>query len=373
MTTPAGKTAKEASRRERIRKLGRVLVINMGGTSTKLAIYSGGEAVHQEQLAFTPPPRAKRLQDELRPRLEQVQRFLDSVGVKLAKFAAIIARGGLMAPMEAGVYRINQRMLDDLASGKYGEHASNLCAQVAYELAREHDLPAFIADPIVVDEFPPEARVSGFPGINRVSRQHTLNVRAVARRVAGDLGMPFSRLNAVVAHLGTGFSIVTVRRGRLVDNADAMLGEGPFSIERAGTLPLRGVLDLAYSHPDRKQVERLLVKQSGLAGYLGTNRFPEIERRLEANDEKAQLIYNAMVHQIAKNVAAYPAPLKRAPDAIIITGGLAHSKRLIRDLKAYLRWLAPIVVVPGENEMQALADAAYMALLGEERIREYQG
>lgn len=373
MTTPAGKAARQESRKARIRRLGRVLVINMGGTSTKLAIYSGGEVVHQEQLSFTPPARVKRIRDELPARLEQVQKFLHSVGVKLAKFAAIIARGGLMAPVAAGVYRVNKQMLEDLASGTYGEHASNLCAPVAYELAREHGIPVFISDPIVVDEFAPEARVSGFPGIRRTSRQHTLNVRAVARKVAADLGIPFSRLNAVVAHLGAGFSIVTLRRGKLIDNADAMLGEGPFSIERAGTLPLRSVLELAYSHPDRKELERLLVRQSGLAGYLGTNKFPEIEQRLQANDEKAQLIYHAMVYQIAKNVAAYAAPLKRAPDAIIITGGLAHSRRLIRDLKAYLKWLAPVVVVPGESEMAALAQAAYMALLGEERIRDYRG
>lgn len=373
MRLSARRNTRGTSRQARIRKLGRVLVINMGGTSTKLAIYSGGEVVHEEQLRFTPPSPVKQVQEELRPRLAQVRAFLDSVGVNLDKFSAIMARGGLMAPVAAGVYRINKKMLDDLASGTYGEHASNLCPQVAFELASEHGLPALIADPIVVDEFIAPARISGFTGIPRVSRQHTLNVRAVARRAAAQLGIPFSRLNAVVAHLGSGFSIVTIRRGKLIDNCDAMLGEGPFSIERAGVLPLRGVLDLAYSHPDRREVEYLLTKRSGLAGYLGTNRFPEVEKRIDAKDPEARLIYNAMVYQIAKNVCAYAAPLKRAPDVIIITGGLAHSKRLVRDLRAYLRWLAPIAVIPGENEMAALAEAAYSALLGEQLIREYQG
>jgi len=218
---------------------------------------------------------------------------------------------------------------------------------------------------VVVDEFEPLARISGYPGIERASRQHTLNIRAVSKLAAAKLGIPFGKLNAVCAHLGSGFSIVTVKNGKLVDNADGLLGEGPFSIERAGVLPLRGVLDLAYSQADRKEVEFLLSKKSGIVGYLGTNDFQEVERRIEAGDEYAKLIFDAMVYQIAKNICAYAAPLKGKAMAVIITGALANSKRLVNEIRKYVGWVAPrFLVYPGENEMEALKDAAYAVLLG---------
>lgn len=354
------------------RQLGRVLVVNMGGTSTKLAIFSGNTAVHEENLTFTPPAGVKHITDELPEREKQVRSFLKVIGAKLNKFAAVIGRGGLLAPLSAGVYRIDKKMLEDLRAGKHGEHPSNLCALLVHELTKDTGVPAFVADPVVVDEFTDVARVSGFPGIERVSRLHALNVRAMCKRAAAELGIAFNKASFVVAHLGSGFTIASVKNGRIVDNADGMLGEGPFSVERAGVLPLRGVIALARRYDDG-ELKKLLVKKSGFAGYLGTSDLPEVLEMVAAGDKQARLIYSAMVYQIAKNIGMYAVPLGGAHNAVIITGGLAHSAKLVSDLKKHIRWLGKVLVYPGENEMEALAAAANAALSGEERIRTYKG
>ncbi len=358
---------------ERVRKqMGRVLVVNMGGTSTKLAIFSGNAVLHEENLTFSPPPGIKRITDELPAREEQVRSFLRVIGAKLNKFAAVIGRGGLLAPLAAGVYRINEKMLEDLRAGKYGEHPSNLCALLVHELTKDTGVPGFIADPVVVDEFPEVARISGCPGIERASRLHALNVRAMCKRASAELGLAFSKASFVVAHLGSGFTVASVKNGRIVDNADALLGEGPFSVERAGVLPLRGVIALARKYSD-DELKKLLVKKSGFAGYLGTSDLPEVLEMIAAGDKQAKLIYSAMVYQVAKNIGMYAMPLCGAHDAIILTGGLAHSTKLVNDLKKYLKWLGKVLVYPGENEMEALAAAANAALSGEERVRAYKG
>jgi len=353
-------------------QLGRVLVVNMGGTSTKLAIFSGNAAVHEENLTFTPQPGVKRITDELPAREEQVRSFLKVIGAKLNKFAAVIGRGGLLAPLSAGVYRIDKRMLEDLRAGKYGEHPSNLCALLVHELTKDTGVPAFIADPVVVDEFADVARVSGCPGIERVSRLHALNVRATCKRASAELGIAFSKAGFVVAHLGSGFTIACVKNGRIIDNADGMLGEGPFSVERAGVLPLRRVIELARRYDDA-ELTKLLVKKSGFAGYLGTSDLPEVLELVASGDKQAKLVYSAMVYQIAKNIGMYAVPLCGAHDAIIISGGLAHSAKLTGDIKKYIKWMGKVLVYPGENEMEALAAAANAALSGEERVRTYKG
>ena len=358
--------------RSQHKQLGRVLVINMGGTSTKLAIFSGEAVVHEENLTFTPPPGVERMTDELPGREEQVRSFLKVIGAKLNKFAAVIGRGGLLSPLAAGVYRIDKRMLEDLRAGKYGEHPSNLCALLAHELTKDTGVPGFVADPVVVDELLDVARVSGCPGIERASRLHALNVRAMCKRAAAELGIEFSKASFVVAHLGSGFTIASVRNGRIIDNADGMLGEGPFSVERAGVLPLRGVVKLARKHGD-EELKKLLVKKSGFAGYLGTSDLPEVLGLVANGDKQAKLIYSAMIYQIAKNIGMYAMPLCGAHNAIIITGGLALSPKLTSDLKKYIKWMGKILVYPGENEMAALAAAANATLAGDERIRTYKG
>ncbi len=354
--------------------LGKVLVINTGGTSTKLGIYLGKDVISETNLKYSPAARFKKVIDELPSRLEQVKRFFNQLGFTVEDSACVMARGGLLAPIPAGIYRINERMCADLRMARYGEHSSNLSALIAYELVRGTQVPALIADPVTVDEFTPLARISGYPGIERLSRQHTLNVRAVSRASAKKLGFSLNNLNAVCAHLGSGFSILTVKNGKLIDNADGLLGEGPFSIERAGTLPLKAVLELAYKYEDRKELEYRLSKKSGIVGYLGTTDFEEVEERIDKGDKDARLIFDAMVYQIAKNICAYSAPLKGTQMVLIITGGLANSRRLVSEIKKYVSWAFPkVFVYPGENEMHALRDSAYSALLGEEKIRDYLG
>jgi butyrate kinase len=398
--TQARKAAKPAAKPKpkKLRQLGRVLVINTGNTSSKLAIFQDEKLVKEENLTFTPPEGAKKVIEELPSRLEQVREFLKVIGVEVEKMAAVVARGGLLAPLKAGVFRVNDKMLDDLSNAKYGDHASNLSALIASELVKGTGISAYIVDPVTVDEFPDVARISGFPGIVRTSRLHALNIRAVAKAAAKKLGIPFTKVNFVVAHLGSGFTLASIKQGKLIDNGDALLGEGPFSIERVGVLPMRGLVKVAYDQLAEElkkalasgpadtnaaiagafktaetNLKRILTKKGGLAGYLRTNDFKKVIQMVEAGDKKAELIYSAMVYQVSKNIGMYSVPLGGKHHAILLTGGLMNSKRLAADLKKSIGWLGKVMVFPGENEMGALASGAYAALSGEEPIQMYEG
>jgi butyrate kinase len=395
--TRAKKAAQPAAKpkpKER-RRLGRVLVINTGNTSSKLAIFEDEKPVKEENLVCTPPEGSKRVIEELPGRTAQVRGFLKAIGVEVRELAAVVARGGLLAPLKAGVFRVNDRMLDDLRGAKYGDHASNLSAPIAAELVSGTGIGAFIVDPVTVDEFPAVARVSGFPGVERASRLHALNVRAVAKAAAKRLEISFSRANFVVAHLGSGFTFASIRQGKVIDNGDALLGEGPFSIERAGVLPMRALLKLSLEQAAEEigkaaagggargvddalrsadtNLKRMLTKRAGFAGYLGTNDFKKVIAMVESGDKQAELIYSAMVYQVSKNIGMYAMPLCGKHHAILLTGGLMHSKRLAADLKKRVAWLGEVLVFPGENEMGALASGAYAALAGEEAIQTYVG
>ena len=391
------KNTEKAKKPHKRPQLGRVLVINTGNTSSKLAIYQDERLVKEENLTYNPPEGAKRVIEELPSRTEQVREFLKVIGVEVEKMSAVVARGGLLAPLKAGVFRVNEKMLEDLGTGKYGDHASNLSALIASDLVKGTGISAFIVDPVTVDEFPEVARISGFPGIVRTSRLHALNIRAVAKAAAKKLDIPFSKVNFVVAHLGSGFTIASIKQGKIIDNGDALLGEGPFSIERAGVMPMRGLvkLTLAQAGDEVKKamanagtvaadvdaalqsadvnIKRMLTKKAGLAGYLGTNDFKKVLQMVESGDKKAELIYSAMVYQVAKNIGMYSIPLQGKISAILLTGGLMHSKKLASDLKKHIGWLGKVMVFPGENEIGALASGAYAALSGEEPIQTYEG
>ncbi len=389
------KNLANAKKPQKRRQLGLVLVINTGNTSTKLAIYKNERLVKEENLAYSPPEGSKRVIEELPSRTEQVRGFLTAIGVEIEKMSAVVARGGLLAPLKAGVFRVNEKMLDDLGNAKYGDHASNLSSLIAADLVKGTGIEAFIVDPVTVDEFPDIARISGFPGIVRTSRLHALNSRAVAKAAAKTLEVPFAKANFVVAHLGSGFTIASIKQGKAIDNGDALLGEGPFSIERAGVMPMRGLikLTLAQAGDEIKKaisaggeidveaalvnadvnLKRMLTKKSGLAGYLGTNDFKKVLQMVESGDKKAELIYSAMVYQIAKNIGMYAVPLQGKLHAILLTGGLVHSKKLVADLKKYVGWIGKVMVYPGENEIGALAAGAHAALSGEEPIQTYEG
>jgi butyrate kinase len=347
----------------------KILVLNLGNTSTKVAFFTGERCIVEEGIAFHPAEPYKRLADEVPERTASVRAFLEKNAIDLSALDIVASRGGLLPPLPAGVTRVNAQMLADLRECKHGEHAANLSAQVAYELL-DDTKPIVIVDPIVVDEFTDVVRISGVPGIERASRLHTLNIRAVAKHAAKELGKQFHECSFAVAHLGSGFSVCAIDQGRIADATDAQLGEGPFSVNRAGVLPLRGLMKLCYSKPEA-EVKAILTKESGFQGYIGTSDFREVEKRIDDGDIEAKLIYDAMVYQVAKNIGAYWAVLKGAGDAILLTGGMMKSARLTRDLLEYVSPLGRVLVYPGEEEMSALARGAIDALTGAEPIRVY--
>ncbi|NQU28221.1 MAG: butyrate kinase [Candidatus Marinimicrobia bacterium] len=334
-----------------------VVVINPGSSSTKFGVYSFSEQIFKIQLPGNPPP------------VVSLYKMLEPYLAK-SKIVAIVSRGGLLRPLPGGVYLVDDSMLSDLRENKYGKHASNLGAQIASELALEFGVPAFIVDPVTTDEFESLARISGVPGIERISRGHFLNIKAIARQASRDLDCAYISARFIVAHLGGGISIAALKYGRIIDINDALLGMGPFSPQRAGSLPLRSVLDLAYRH-SRSVVEKLLSKSSGLAGYLGTDDMLKIERRIIAGDQKTKLIVDAMVYQIAKEIGAMTTVLRGRIQGIIITGGLANSEYIVKELEERIRSLGKILIYPGEMELKALAQGAWRVLNGEETVLKY--
>ena len=263
-------------------------------------------------------------------------------------------------------------MLADYKSGKYSLHTSNLGALLAEKISFQFDTPAFIVDPVTTDEFIKIARVSGVPGIERKSRSHALNIKFCVRKTAKELNININNSKFIVAHLGTGFSIAAVKNGKIIDVNDALLGTGPFSIERAGTLPITGILNQIYSHKqNRKTIETLFSKNSGLKGYLGTNQFTKIEQKIMDGDQRAELIVDAMVYQIAKEIGGLHASFNGKTDALIITGGLVHSTLLINKLHAYLKFIKPHKIFAGSFELEALASGVLRVLNGIEPVKEY--
>lgn len=352
-----------------------VLVINPGSTTTKVALY-GEEGVKAEQLiehdvnlldSFV------RLSDQGALRTKAIHDFIAGSGLSTGDIIAVVGRGGPLRPLNGGTYHICEAMLRDLRDCRYSEHPSNLGAIIADEIARKLDVKAYIVDPVTVDEFIPEARLSGVPGIERKSRFHALNIRAVSRNVARELGRNLRETNFVVAHLGGGISIAALRGGKTIDVNNGLLGQGPFSPNRAGALPIGDVVDMCFSGDrSREQIRRLFSKDSGLKGYLGTADVREVLHRIDQGDSQALLVYQSMIYQIAKEIGAMAVALRtKHIDAIIITGGIAQSPRVIEDIIDWVGFLAPVKVIPGGYEMVALAMGVFRVIRGEERPLEY--
>ena len=293
---------------------------------------------------------------------------------------AVAGRGGPLKPLPGGTYAVNEAMIADLSSGRYANHASNLGALLAREVARRFDVPAYIVDPITTDEFEPEARISGVPEIERRCRSHALNIKAVARKVAGQLDRSLTETNFVVAHMGGGISVAALRGGRIVDVNDALLGMGPFSPERAGALPLEGLLRLAFSGEYTfDSLAHKLSRESGLKGYLGTNDLPEVLRRVDAGDKLAAEVYQAMIYQITKEIGAMAtvltprnAVLEGKVDAIILTGGMARAEMLCSAITSRVNFMAPVITIAGSLELEALAQGVWRVIDGEEKAEEYE-
>jgi len=341
----------------------RVFVINPGSTSTKLALaeLTGGEPAIRERIEL-PAGIGASPKSDLEARLPAV---LAQAKV-WAPFDAVAARGGIFGPMEAGVYRVDEPLVELALKAPFGYHPANLGAPLAFEVARLYRVPAFVVDPPTINELLPEARVSGVPGVERQSRVHALNLRYVARRVARGLGRELKDAVLVGAHLGGGSSVVLFLKGRMADTTDALLGEGPFSANRAGTTPIHGVLKLVRER-GLDAARHLLSRRSGFLGLLGTDDLRAIEARLE--EPEVRVVVEAYALQVAKHMAALAVHAR--PDAFFLTGGAARFGYVTKRIQERLSWMAPVIVEPGEFEAEALAEGVYRVLSGIEEAKTY--
>ncbi|HHT42842.1 MAG TPA: butyrate kinase [Firmicutes bacterium] len=351
-----------------------VLVINPGSTSTKLAVYRDERQTHTTSLHHSNQDLARfsDIEDQKGFREKVIVEWLESEDIPLESLTAIVARGGLLAPMPGGTYHVNEVMVQHMAEGRYGRHASNLAGLIAYDLSQRLGIPAFIVDPVVVDELDPVARISGNPQVQRISIFHALNQRANGKKAALLLGRPYEELNLIIAHLGGGISVGAHKKGRVVDVNNALSGEGPFSPERVGSLPSRRLVHYFFDqHWTKGDLMKLFVGRSGLVAHLGTNDSREIVARMHAGDADAKFYFQAMCYQIAKEIGRASTVFCGNVDQIVLTGGLAHSTELVEELKPRVEFIAPVVVLPGENELEALAFGALRVLRGEEQARHY--
>ncbi len=352
-----------------------LIVINPGSSSTKFAVYENEQALFVVNIRHTEeqllPFRGKSILDQEKFRLGLIEEELRKRGYSAKSMNAVVGRGGLLHPVASGTYRVNEEMLEELRRAERGEHASNLGAFLAKALADEGGAPAFIVDPVSVDEWTDKARISGSALLERSCLSHALNTKAVAKRFAHEQGRRYADLHLIVAHVGSGISVSAHERGRMVDVTNSR-EEGAFSTERSGTVPCMKLAELCFSGDyTLKEIENALFREGGLYSYLGTKDLEEIERRIVAGDARAALVFDAMVYQIAKEIGAMSAALKGRVDAILMTGGMAHSKKLMANLRSHVYWIAPLHVYAGEDELRALAEGALRVLRGEEIAQEF--
>ncbi len=352
-----------------------ILAINPGSTSTKISVYEDTKEVFTKTLRHSNEELApyKNVIDQLEFRKETIKAALKENNIDVNDLAIIVGRGGLVKPIPSGVYEVNEAMIEDIRTGRNGEHASNLGAIIANELVKEvGGIKALIADPVVVDELEPVARISGHAAFPRISIFHALNQKAIAKLYAKDNGKNYNELNIIVAHLGGGVSVGIHSKGKVIDVNDALRGEGPFSPERSGGLPAAAVVDVCFSGKyTEKQIRKMISGEGGVVSYLGTNSFMDVENRVNAGDPEAILINDAFAYQLAKEIGAMATVVDGKVDAIIITGGIAYNKGLMEKVKAKVEFIAPVSVYPGEDEMGALAGNGLAVLEGTEEVKVY--
>ena len=357
-------------------KRSKVLVINPGSTSTKIAVYEGSESIFLKTLRHSAEQLAQfeNVASQFEFRKECILSELIQAEIDIDDFDAIVGRGGLVKPISSGVYEVNEALKADLRKGILGQHASNLGGLIADDIAKViPDARAFIADPVVVDELEDVARVTGHPEMPRRSVFHALNQKAVAKNFAKSIDKKYEDINVIVAHLGGGISVGAHRKGRVVDVNNALDGYGPFSPERAGTLPTGALIDACFSGKySYEEMRKLVNGKGGMVAHLGTNQANEVEEKALAGDEHHMLILKAMSYQIGKTIGGCAAVLKGDVDGIIITGGIAHDKTVTDYIKDMVGWVAPIKIYPGEDEMKALADNAISVLAGEVECKVYE-
>jgi butyrate kinase len=350
------------------------LVINPGSTSTKIAVFedemmSFEETIRHEAMEIH---RFAAIADQLDFRYQLIIDILKKNGIELSSLDVIVGRGGLLKPISGGTYAVTKALLEDLKIGVQGQHASNLGGILAHQIALSLGKPAYVVDPVVVDELMAAARISGVPELPRTSIFHALNQKAVARRYAAEVGKVYEDLNLIVVHLGGGVSVGAHQHGRVIDVFNALDGDGAFSPERSGGVPAGALVKMCFSGAyTEKEVYQKLVGKGGIQAYLGTNSMIDVLEQSDHGDTVAKDVLAAFLLQIAKDVGAMACVLKGKVDAIVITGGIAHSVRICEAITASCDWIAPLKVYPGEDEMLALAQGAIRVMRGEEQVKEY--
>lgn len=352
----------------------KLLIINPGSTSTKIGVYEDEKELFEETLRHTNEEikRYDTIYDQFGFRKEVILNVLKEKNFDIKTLNAIVGRGGMLKPVEGGTYAVNDAMVEDLKVGVQGPHASNLGGIIARSIGDELNVPSFIVDPVVTDELADVARLSGMPEIPRKSKFHALNQKAVAKRYGKESGKGYENLNLVVVHMGGGVSVGAHDHGRIVDVNNTLDGDGPFSPERAGSVPAGDLIKMCFSGKySEAEVYSKIVGKGGFVGYLNTNDVKGVIDKMEAGDKECEAIYKAFVYQIGKSIGEMSAALEGKVDQIIFTGGIAYSPTLVPDLKAKVDWIAPVTVYAGEDELLALAQGAIRVLDGEEEAKVY--
>ncbi len=353
----------------------KIVAINLGSTSSKLAYYEDEHCMIKVNIEH----KAEEIKgyptilDQYQYRFDAINEFLKTQGIDYKELDAIVSRGGHTHPIVGGTYRINEEMLDEIKSGKFGRHACDIGALIAFTMANEGKAIPLVVDPPTTDEFEPLARYSGLPDMPRRSSFHALNHRAVGRQYAKDIGRPYEDLNLIVVHMGGGISVAAHKKGKMVDANNGLEGDGPFSTNRTGTLPVGALVEACFSGKyTLSEMKRRINGLGGMMSYLGENDVKTVEEKALAGDEKYKECLDAMLYQTSKEIGFVAPVLKGQVDAILLTGGIAYSKYVTEFIKDHVSFIAPIVSYPGEHEMEALALGAYHSLKGEREIKIMQ-
>lgn len=353
----------------------KVLAINPGSTSTKIAVFEDDKPAFKQTLSHSAEELApfKRITDQYDFRKRAIEEVLNQAGINVKELNAVVGRGGLFKPIPSGTYAVSQAMKDYVMAGTGGDHASNLGCLIADDIARDAGVKAYIVDPVVVDEMNPLARYSGLPELPRVSIFHALNQKAVARRAAREMGKKYEELNLIMVHLGGGISVGIHEKGKVVDVNNALNGDGPFAPERSGGLPTGDLVKMCFSGKyTQAEMMKKLAGQGGCVSHLGTNDGREMEKRVKGGDAKTTQIIQAMAYQVSKCIGEMATVVGGKVDAIVLTGSFAYFPEFIDWIKDRVAWIAEVLVYPGEDEMTALAEAGMRILKGEEQAREYK-
>lgn len=353
----------------------KILVINPGSTSTKIGVFEDETLIMEETLRHSTEEinRYKSIFEQFQFRKDVIIKVLKEKGFEINTLSAVVGRGGMLKPMTGGTYDVNEKMLEDLKVGVQGQHASNLGGILANEIAKPLNIPAYIVDPVVVDELDEVARVTGLPGVNRKSIFHALNQKAVAKRFAAENGKKYEDVNVIVAHMGGGISVGAHKYGRVVDVNNAVDGEGPFSPERAGSIPTGELAQMCFSGKyTYEEIKKMINGKAGFTAHLNTNDARNVIKLASEGNETAKLVLDAMTYQVAKEIGKCAAVLCGKVDGIILTGGIAYNAAITDAIKERVSFIAKVVVYPGEDELLALVQGALRCLKGEEQPKEYK-